>query len=230
MSGEKYFQENKKNWAKEVTTGRLFYPDENVVRFAAARRNGNPQDKQILDYGCGAGRHSVAMLNMGYKVVGMDYNKECLDATVERIEETFDDDFIKESFQAIQNEGEKLTLSDACLDYIVAWGSLFYNGRDKFKEVLCEMHRVLKKDGELFFDFRTQKDFLYGKGQELEKDFFYLDKDSGYGGFTYLILTLDELKEIVEKCGFQITNVETYEFTKNNGSKLNSWYHVTAKK
>ena len=230
MNNEKYIQENKENWAREVVKGRLIYPDENVIRFLAARRKGNYQNKVVLDFGCGAGRHSLAMLNMGYKVIGMDYNKECLDLTEERVKELFLVDSRKEKFVALQNSGVTLELEDSSLDYIVAWGSLFYNGREIFREMLHEMNRVLKKEGEIFFDFRTQKDDLYGKGEELEKDFFRLNVESGYGGFTYLILPLHELKEIVEECGFQVVNVESFEFTKNNGKKLNSWYHITAKK
>lgn len=227
MNKEKYLQENKERWAKAVTTGRLFYPDENVVRFLAARKN-NKGNKVVLDFGCGNGRHSVVMLNMGYDVIAMDYNKECLEAAKKRVNESFrGEDEI--SFKAIQNGGIALEMESNSLDYIVAWGSMFYNGREKLKTMLCEMRRILRKDGELFFDIRTQRDSMYGQGEELEKDFFRLNQ-SGYEGFTYLFLTKEELIELVESCGFEMVNVETYEFTKNNGKILNSWYQITAKK
>lgn len=227
MDKEKYLQENKERWAKEVTTGRLFYPDENVVRFLAARKN--EKSKKILDFGCGAGRHSVVMLNMGYDVIAMDYNKECLDATKERVSEVLEEKERRNSFTAIQNDGIALGLKSDSLDYVVAWGSVFYIGREKLKAMLCEMRRVLHKEGELFFDIRTQRDAMYGQGEELEKDFFRLNQP-GYEGFTYLFLTKEELNEIIEECGFEMANMETYEFTKSNGKILNSWYHITAKK
>lgn len=230
MNIDQYLKENKERWATEVTNGRLIYPDENVVRFLAARKNNQcEKNKVALDFGCGAGRHSVVMLRMGYDVIGMDYNKECLEATKDRINECFGENR-KNRFRAIQNHGITLDLDDNSVDYIVAWGSIFYNGIVKFKEVLCEMSRILQEDGELFFDIRTQRDTLYGQGEELEKDFFRLNKESGYEGFTYLFLSKEELKEVVEECGLQVVNMETYEFTKNNGNNLHSWYHVIAKK
>lgn len=227
MNKEKYLQENKERWAKAVTTGRLFYPDESVVRFLAARKD-NKGNKVVLDFGCGNGRHSVVMLNMGYDVIAMDYNKECLEAAKERVKENFSGEE-EGHFTAIQNDGIALEMASNSLDYIVAWGSLFYNGREKLKALLCEMRRILRKDGELFFDIRTQRDSMYGQGEELENDFFRLNL-SGYEGFTYLFLTKEELKEIVESCGFEMVNVETYEFTKKNGKVLNSWYQIIAKK
>lgn len=230
MNKEKYIQENKELWAKEVTTGRLFYPDENVVRFLVARKNEKSEKNKVaLDFGCGAGRHSVVMLNMGYDVIAMDYNKECLEATKERVKEVLEEKDKRKRFIAIQNNGVALELESNSVDDIVAWGSIFYTGRETLKAVLCEMRRVLQKDGELFFDIRTQRDAMYGQGEELEKDFFRLDTP-GYEGFTYLFLTKEEIQEILETCGFEVANVETYEFTKNNGKKLNSWYHITAKK
>lgn len=210
----------------------MFYPDESVVRYIASRKRKSTDGarKTILDFGCGAGRHSIAMLRMGYEVIGVDYNEKSLEVTKERVAQLEQELNTKLEFKGIINLNSDIPVGDGKADMIVAWGSMFYNGRDKTKKLLREMYRVLKKEGEIFVDFRTKRDYLYGCGKEIEKDFYLLDESSGRPGFVYLFLSLEELKEIFKECGFEVINVETFEFTQDNGKNLNSWYHITARK
>lgn len=232
MNKEEYFERNKRKWEEEVTKTKLFYPDESVVRYIASRKGKSADGarKTILDFGCGAGRHSIAMLRMGYEVIGVDYNEKSLEVTKERVAQLEEELNTKLEFKGISNLNSDIPIKNETVDTIVAWGSMFYNERAKIKELLKEMYRVLKENGELFADFRTQRDYLYGCGEEIEKDFYQLDESSGRPGYIYLFLPLEEWKEIFKECGFEVINVETFEFTQDNGKNLNSWYHITAKK
>jgi ubiquinone/menaquinone biosynthesis C-methylase UbiE len=215
-------ESTRKFWNDEVSAAQLEYPNEIVVRYLASHRK---QGGKVLDFGCGAGRHSVLIKKMGYSLVAMDYNQSSLDITRSKLETMGAEDF-----ELVQNHNTDVPLESNTLDYILAWGSLFYNREADIKILLGEMNRVLKMSGEIFADWRSTNDYLYMHGTEIEPYLFYLDETSGRPGVLYYFATIDNLKKIYDACGFEIINCETYEFTQKNGKNLNSWYHVTAKK
>ena len=224
MKPDAMFEEARNGWMKEVTRAQLEYPDENVVRFIASRRR-IKDNARLLDFGCGAGRHSVAATKMGYRVTAMDCNSECIDMTFKRIKDNFGIEI-----PTMKNEYADVPSADKSFDYIVSWGTIFCNKKSACIEIMEEFNRVLDDGGEVFADWRTQDDYLYGCGQEIEKDFFHLDESSGRPGFLYYFPSLETIKDIYSEGGFEVTNVEKYEFTQLNMTRLNSWYHVTAKK
>jgi ubiquinone/menaquinone biosynthesis C-methylase UbiE len=42
--------------------------------------------KNILELGCGTGRHAIELAKMGYKINGIDFSKEMLDGAIKRLE------------------------------------------------------------------------------------------------------------------------------------------------
>lgn len=212
----------KKYWSDEVSRAQLEYPNEMVVRYLASHRK---EGGKILDFGCGAGRHSIVIKKMGYSLTAMDYNQSSLDITRLKLEELNMDDF-----ELVQNHNTDIPLLSNTHDYVLAWGSLFNNNETDIRKCLHEINLVLKMSGEIFADWRSTNDYLYKQGTEIEQNLFYLDETSGRAGVLYYFSTLNKLEEIYTSCGFEIINAETYEFTQRNRKNLNSWFHITAKK
>ena len=81
------------------------YPAEDVVKFLK-RNYKQPEDKTILDFGCGSGRNTVLMSDMGFeKIIAMDYNEDCLKLTKEKL-------LGKNNVEYIKNERLTISLPD----------------------------------------------------------------------------------------------------------------------
>lgn len=217
----------KDTWNNHYSKTILEYPDEEVVRFLNRYKNRKGTGK-LIDLGCGTGRHTVAALKLGYEVTAIDYVKHCLEVTESRVES------MGKQAKYIQNDDIDIPLETGSTDVVIAWGSIFYNKRNRIIEFLKEVRRVLKEDGEIFCDFRTQNDDLYCNvekyGEFIDDNTILLKENVGMAGSHLYFTTLDDLREIVKEAGFEIFNIEKFEFTERNMTKLNSWYHVVLKK
>ena len=92
----------------------------------------------------------------------------------------------------ILNSDIKIPIEDKSVDVVIAWGCFFLNWREKIIKFMQEVRRALKDDGEIFCDFRTQRDDMYCHsekyGEFIEKDTLLLKKDVPMSG-SYLYFT-----------------------------------------
>lgn len=215
---------NKMLWENDRKKHDLKYPDENVIRFLYHNLKKGKEDMKILDFGCGSGRNTKVMSELGYDIIAMDYNEECLNLTREKLG-------CYPKIKYILNSESEVPLKENTMDIIVAWGALFYLSRKKEEELLAKMVKVLKKDGLLLADYRAKDDYLYGRGQEIEPDFYQLDYTCGsLSGISYAFRDIDELKNLYKKVNMTIINYEKIEHYVDNCKKKNSHYIVWAKK
>ena len=141
----------KETWNKDRAMFNLMYPAEDVVKFLK-RNYKQPEDKTILDFGCGSGRNTVLMSDMGFeKIIAMDYNEDCLKLTKEKL-------LGKNNVEYIKNERLTISLPDESVDCIVAWGALYYFTGEERKQFAKELYRVLKPNGMVVADFRGKEE------------------------------------------------------------------------
>lgn len=215
--------DNQKLWAKDRKIHNLKYPDENVIRFLYHNRFGK-EGAKILDFGCGSGRNTKVMSELGYYIFAMDYNEECLELTREKL-----DGYSK--IEYIRNSELEVPLAVNSIDYIVAWGALFYLTREREEKLLKNLSGVLKKDGMILADYRAKDDCLYGCGKEIEPDFYQLDSGCGsLSGITYAFRDIDEIAELYKRVNMTIVNYEKVEHYVDDCRKKNSHYIVWARK
>jgi ubiquinone/menaquinone biosynthesis C-methylase UbiE len=155
----------------------------------------------------------------------MDYNEDCLELTREKMMG------LESNVEYILNSELKVPLQEESVDYIVAWGALFYLARDKEERLLLNLVKCLKKGGLLLADYRAKDDYLYGHGIEVERDFYQLDNSCGsLSGITYAFRDIEELKQLYDKMKMTIINYEKIEHYVNNCSQKNSHYIIWAKR
>lgn len=102
-----------------------------------------PADSLVLDIGCGVGRTTNAMKEIGYKVVGVDYSKKMIDAAIQLNSE------VKYCVQDVR----RMKFTDDMFDCAMFSfnGLMLLESYEDRKMALLEICRVLKKEGVLFF-------------------------------------------------------------------------------
>jgi len=194
-----------------------------VIRFLKKTYK-EPDKKVILDFGCGSGRNTALMSEMGFnKVIALDCSKQCLDLTKSNFK-------FNNNIEYVLNNLLDIPLEDDSIDCIVAWGALYISLKKEREKLLKEMKRVLKTDGMLLANFRGLNDDLYGKGKEIEKNLFILDERAGnMKGFIYWFCDGDELKQLFTKAGFTVENIERNIHYFDNMKQTAEYYIVWLK-
>ncbi|MWC28689.1 class I SAM-dependent methyltransferase [Paenibacillus sp. MMS18-CY102] len=108
---------------------------------------GLPAGTELLDVGCGMGRHALALEELGYKVSGMDLSEPLL-AEARRHDE-------EQRVRWFQGDMRKLPFADGSFDATVNLFTSFgyFEEEDENMQVLRELRRVIRPGGRFVIDF-----------------------------------------------------------------------------
>ncbi len=218
------FERTRQFWGAAIRNGNLIYPNDQVIRFIK-RNYKNQTELSILDFGCGGGRNTAALVSEGYHVIAMDYTESAIEMTREKCKRIGAD-----NTRIIKNTGFDIPLPEESIDAVVADGSLFYYSKNDIIHVVANLQKVMRKGGLLWTDFRTKRDSLYGKGKQLDNGLYELGNATGREGCAYYFADEKDVREIFFKAGLEILSIDDYSYTENNRNGINSWYHVIARK
>lgn len=201
---------------------RLKYPSESVIRFIRKHFCGSGQ-YELLDLGCGSGRHMIYMKEEGISVCGIDYSETSID-------------YVKQHFEARDWRGEfhvgslcSLPFDSNRFDGIICYGVLLYLKLSDIKIAISEMFRVLKPGGKAFVVVRSIEDMRYGMGLEVENNTFFIDHDqTGEEGLTIHFFTPDEVRTLFRS--FSDVQLGFMQFAGEQLNKYNSDLYILVTK
>ncbi|EFM09243.1 Methyltransferase type 11 [Paenibacillus curdlanolyticus YK9] len=106
-----------------------------------------PTGTELLDVGCGMGRHALALEELGYTVSGMDLSAPLLEEARRHDEQ--------QRVRWFQGDMRKLPFEDGAFDATVNLFTSFgyFEEEDENKQVLRELRRVLRPGGRFVIDF-----------------------------------------------------------------------------
>ena len=139
-------QNDREFWNRAATNRRFTHP---LDRERLTRRL--PRDAVILDYGCGQGRLSGELVELGYvNVLGVDSSPEMIRLAREEVPDA----------GFVENDGEGVPCGDASLDAVLVFAVLTCIASDeKQKNLLREFKRILRPGGLLLVsDYPLQAD------------------------------------------------------------------------
>ncbi len=132
----------------------LNYPAEPVVRFLVMSRD-TLNATNMLDIGCGAGRHMKLAAELGLEPYGVDASSEALEQA-------------KQYGPVKEGDMTALPYDDDSFDVVLAWGTLYYGTRDTTRKALLEIRRVLVVNGHALISLRTEMDWRHRDGTVID--------------------------------------------------------------
>lgn len=134
-------------------------PEPDVAAFAAQLATGKA--RQVLDLGCGVGRHALAYARLGLDVTAIDMAESGIlelrrSAAAEGLE-------ITTQIAAMT----ELPFPDHTFDHILSFNVIYHGDPLIVREAISEIARVLKPGGTYQGTMLSKRNAKYGKGEEI---------------------------------------------------------------
>ena len=176
-----YYEEHAVEFCRSTLEADMTYCRDRFLKYL------NPGSR-ILDAGCGSGRDSKAIVELGHYVTAMDASpKICAEA-----EKVLGQKVLCQSFEELDMENT--------FDGIWACASLLHVYRERIPDVLYRLKRALKEGGVLYASFK------YGDGEVIKRGRYF----SNYNERT--------LKELMQDAGFEILELFVTEDVRRDRS------------
>ena len=145
---------NLKNYYPENFVSRVFL-SKSPVKFIDC----DYQGKQILDLGCGHGRHIPFLIDLGLNPTGLEVSQQQIDELKTNFARI---PFIKGTAKEIDSPAESY-------DFVLACNSIYYlaSKSDLAIDHFKECHRVLRKGGLLIFTLMGPKHSIFDGAEEV---------------------------------------------------------------
>lgn len=152
-------------------------PSDHLLRTLAAV----PVSSQILDFGCGYGRHTEPLLRLGFPVHACDPRPEAVEATRTRVEDLLGDGSVETTVQVTPLDS--IEYPEETFNWIVADRVETYaTSKPELQTVFEESRRLLKPGGWLYVTVPARPD----------------DRMGGTGFSIEIMETLREKADLVE--------------------------------
>lgn len=160
-----------------------------------------PQNSEILNIGCGAGREAFNLYDMGFNITAIDISEKAISEAKNLSYET------KRDVVFLVTNGVDLPFDNNSFDVIIIWNQTFglMYGENRQIAFLKECKRVLKDNGILSFSGheREYEEMNYPKCL-VGKKFFPYKNENIY----WEIFTMNELKNLAQKSGLNVLNCD----------------------
>lgn len=116
----------------------------------------NQNFKSFLDIGCGLGRHSLYMAKNGFDVSGFDLSEFSVNTVLEKAKEN---NLTLNKF--VVADMLNIPFEDNSFDCILAMNVISHTDKKGFLQILNEINRVLKENGEVYFTVGSKESFHF---------------------------------------------------------------------
>lgn len=156
----------------------------------------------VLDLGCGLGNDTLYLVKKGFSVIACDYSNVALEQVNQNIKDV----------KTIQLDiSLPLPFEDNSFDLIIADLSLHYFDEKATINIMKEIKRILKPNGNLLARVNSTSDLNYGagKGEKLEDNYYFVE---GYNKRFFSISDANRFFSIIGKVS--VVEAEMLRYTK----------------
>jgi ubiquinone/menaquinone biosynthesis C-methylase UbiE len=162
---------------------------------------------RILDLGCGSGLVSIALHDLGFKVVACDVSPGMLAKHAE-------ERGVRE-YELRQGNGYAIPAGDGEFDMVVS--RMFIAHFPDWPKILREKARVTRPDGIVLFDFGNREHVDACDPQLGCTDDFPYCANEKYEGKFYAVADEQEMRDEAAKCGLEVVQIVPHGLLLNNG-------------
>lgn len=176
-------------------------PDRRVRDVVVELRRRSVRD--VLDLGCGIGRHALYLAAQGFNVTATDASP----AGIEEARSTAGGRGLEVSF--LVEDFLDLSVPDESFDYVLAWNVAYHGDRNVAAGVLDGVRRVLRPGGLFQSTMLSKRNAAYGVGQEVAPDTYVDPNDPGDKRHPHFYCDARTLLEL--HYGFEVLEVADVE-------------------
>lgn len=159
----------------------------------------------VMDLGCGTGRHSIYLAQNGFNVYATDVSDTAIEVTKTKALE-----LNLKNINYKQHDMRDIDFEEDYFDGIVCVWTTGHGNLEDAKQNVEEIYRVLKLGGTVIIDYVSTDDINYGKGTEIDKDTF-INNVEGEENIPHHYSTKDELYELYKD--FSNVEINPVEYT-----------------
>jgi tellurite methyltransferase len=187
-------------------------------------RSQSPEERrEVLDLGCGLGRHAIAFAQAGFSVTASDASG----VAISRLSKRAND--LSLEVRVLVCDVLSDLLPENGFDIVLAYNVIYHGYRHQFSAAIGHVQRLLRADGLFYFTCPTRDDGKYGFGREVAPHTFLCEKSITPGDIHYFAdeADLDNLPP-----GFlQVNRVRREGYWHNRGKRqFYSDWHVLVRK
>jgi SAM-dependent methyltransferase len=192
-----------KHWADPALQVRWKEPEPFVMSIVPLLRE--RRISQVLDLGCGLGRHAQHLATEGFACSGVDASPTGIDqARCAAEAAALSIDYRVSQFR-------ELPFGDGVFGLAVAWNVVYHGDGEVVRQVLAEVHRVLAHGGLYLGTMLSKRNQGYGSGEQVAQDTFVLPDDPGDKGHPHFYCDAATLLRL--HAGFEVLELRDREQT-----------------
>ena len=181
--------------------------------------------KEFLDLGCGLGRHTVQFAKAGFHTYSMDLSETSVNETKKWCDkEKLNVEFMVSDMLNLPYDNEKF-------DCILSYKVINHTDTNGIKQVISELDRVLKPEGEAYLTLNSKESFGWKQDTPLVDENTKIKLEPiEENGIPHFYADYDLIHELFK--GFKIQDIlQIQERYKSNEIERESWnYHILIKK
>lgn len=207
-------------WNDEESRRAWKLPEERVVRTAEAfmRLWAGERRPRLIDIGCGAGRHALALGASGFEACACDANSDSVRNAGFAMASAGIEGRVAKAFMS------SLPWPAGHFDFALAWNALYHGSRQDLERALGEAWRVMAPGAWLEATFLSTRNSCFGKGLSIDP-WTWIGESGEDKSFPHCYLGRRELESALR--GFVVDELEEYEQPGYEGA----WHwHLVARK
>ena len=165
------YQSWDQRWTDPTIRAQWLAPDPFVVSVLPVLRERGIS--QVLDLGCGVGRHAQYLTGQGFACVGVDASP----TAIAEARQAADAAGLQIDYRVSQFR--ELPFADGAFGLVIAWNVIYHGDGQIVGQVLAGLHRVLAPGGLYLGTMLSKRNHAYGIGDLVAEDTFVVPDDPG---------------------------------------------------